>query len=286
MVAWRHLGLEAGQRHGDKAVLDYALLPEHVKNVCVGIVNQTPSMLPLAAACQTTRCHRGIDVDAARHGHGAGGSRQARGRFAAALHTVVHSEEFDVAIAYLIRPLEEGASHENFMSAVFELNEDEALFEREKNRFMAALDHLEAITGDGSVESFQVPKPNRLQSRGHYDADGAEAGSSSGWRPDAAASSRTRRQRSRSVRQPGLGESDRKPGWSSRGSGQRWVASNRIADPETLDEVIARGVNAADGWQQLGAHERARILYRAAERLEAKRALLAGGDGLGVRKDH
>ena len=35
---------------------------------------------------------------------------------------VVRPEQFDVAIAYLIRRLEEGASSDNFMSAVFELD--------------------------------------------------------------------------------------------------------------------------------------------------------------------
>ena len=34
---------------------------------------------------------------------------------------VVHPKEFDVAIAYLIRMLEEGASKENFLSKAFEL---------------------------------------------------------------------------------------------------------------------------------------------------------------------
>ena len=38
---------------------------------------------------------------------------------------VVHPAEFDVAIAYLIRRLEENASQDNFMSAVFELTENE-----------------------------------------------------------------------------------------------------------------------------------------------------------------
>ena len=68
---------------------------------------------------------------------------------------VVHPAEFDVAIAYLIRRLEEGASQENFMSAVFELEKDEALFEREKQRF---LDSLAALTDE-------VPAPNRAQDR-------------------------------------------------------------------------------------------------------------------------
>src|SRR5699024_7407753 len=37
---------------------------------------------------------------------------------------VVHPDEFDVAISYLVRRLEEGASDENFMSAVFELDNE------------------------------------------------------------------------------------------------------------------------------------------------------------------
>ena len=68
---------------------------------------------------------------------------------------MVHPAEFDVAIAYLIRRLEEGASSENFMSAVFELSKNERLFEREKQRFLAS---LEALDDD-------VPEPSRQQDR-------------------------------------------------------------------------------------------------------------------------
>src|SRR5690606_34135760 len=68
---------------------------------------------------------------------------------------VVHPTEFDVAIAYLIRRLEEGASQENFMSAVFDLDANPELFERERDRFLA------------SVKSMPVgvPDPNRVQDR-------------------------------------------------------------------------------------------------------------------------
>ena len=45
---------------------------------------------------------------------------------------VVHPQEFDVAIAYLVRRLEEGASQENFMSAVFDIGKDPVLFDRER----------------------------------------------------------------------------------------------------------------------------------------------------------
>jgi RHH-type proline utilization regulon transcriptional repressor/proline dehydrogenase/delta 1-pyrroline-5-carboxylate dehydrogenase len=68
---------------------------------------------------------------------------------------VVHPKEFDVAIAYLIRRLEEGASQDNFMSAVFELSSNEALFEREKGRFLASLSSLDR----------GIPLPRRSQDR-------------------------------------------------------------------------------------------------------------------------
>ena len=50
---------------------------------------------------------------------------------------VVNPKEFDVAIAYLIRRLEENASSENFMSGIFDLATDEEIFKREEDRFYA-----------------------------------------------------------------------------------------------------------------------------------------------------
>ncbi|GAB2527431.1 L-proline dehydrogenase [Paramicrobacterium agarici] len=71
---------------------------------------------------------------------------------------VVNPHEFDVAISYLIRRLEENASTENYMSAVFELHENHALLERETERFLASIDELDH---DGSAP----PTPNRTQNR-------------------------------------------------------------------------------------------------------------------------
>src|SRR5690625_5693715 len=68
---------------------------------------------------------------------------------------VVHPQEFDVAIAYLVRRLDEGASDENFMSAVFDLNSDEALFDRERQRFLNSL----------HIMPTEVPAPHRVQDR-------------------------------------------------------------------------------------------------------------------------
>ncbi len=52
---------------------------------------------------------------------------------------VVRPDEFDVAISYLVRRLEENASSDNFLSAAFELADDPAMFDRERDRFLASL---------------------------------------------------------------------------------------------------------------------------------------------------
>ncbi len=52
---------------------------------------------------------------------------------------VVRPDEFDVAISYLVRRLEESASSENFLSAAFDLHTDPALWERERARFASSV---------------------------------------------------------------------------------------------------------------------------------------------------
>ncbi|MFP1603624.1 proline dehydrogenase family protein [Microbacterium sp. 2216-1] len=52
---------------------------------------------------------------------------------------VVDPAEFDVAISYLVRRLDENASPSNFLSAAFHLAEDPSLFERERLRFVDSL---------------------------------------------------------------------------------------------------------------------------------------------------
>ena len=56
---------------------------------------------------------------------------------------VVHPREFDSAISYLIRRLDENASKENFLSGVFELADDRRVFAREAERFAASFDALQ-----------------------------------------------------------------------------------------------------------------------------------------------
>ena len=258
-----------------KAVLDYALHPERIRNVRIGVAGHNLFDVALAWLLAKARgVQDGIEVEMLL-GMATGQAEAVRREVGSLLlyTPVVHPEEFDVAIAYLIRRLEEGASHENFISAVFQLNDDDALFEREKNRFLTSLEALEEITGDGEVSSYHVPKPNRSQDRRHDDEAGAEArvealvaAGYDGFRniPDTDPDLPGNRAWARAIANRMAGST----------LGDDTVAASLITDGETLNTAIERGIAAAEGWQALGVDERARILHRAGERLEARRAEL------------
>ncbi|RZT62707.1 proline dehydrogenase family protein [Leucobacter luti] len=259
-----------------KAVLDYALTPEHVRNVRVGVAGHNLFDVALAWLLAKGRgASEGIEFEMLL-GMATGQAEVVRREVGSLLLyvPVVHPEEFDVAIAYLIRRLEEGASQENFMSAVFELGENAALFEREEARFRASLAELGTITADGDPAHYAVPPSHRVQDRRRYDAAGVDA------RVEArVAAGRNGGFENTPDSDPdlpgnhvwGRGIADR---MVASELGARLVADARVADEAALDVVVARGVAAAAGWQALGADERARILVRAGEKLEERRAEL------------
>ncbi|WP_243076519.1 bifunctional proline dehydrogenase/L-glutamate gamma-semialdehyde dehydrogenase [Microbacterium sp. SS28] len=76
---------------------------------------------------------------------------------------VVRPDEFDVAISYLVRRLEENASSDNFLSSAFDLADDPAAFDRERDRFVASLER--------STDPELPAAPRRTQDR----AEGAAA---------------------------------------------------------------------------------------------------------------
>ena len=257
-----------------KAVLDYALHPERVKNLRIGVAGHNLFDVALAWLLAKARgAEDGIEFEMLL-GMATGQAEAVKREVGSLLLyvPVVHPQEFDVAIAYLIRRLEEGASQENFMSAVFELNDSETLFEREQQRFLASLDDLAAITGNGTLESYNVPGSNRTQDRRHFDDAGlearvearVEAGRTGGFEntpdtdPDLPGS-----------HEWGRGIADR---MVESKLGVDLVAKARVENEEALEGVISSAITAADGWQALGADGRARILYRAGEILEKRRA--------------
>ncbi|MEO8529013.1 MAG: proline dehydrogenase family protein, partial [Pseudolysinimonas sp.] len=142
-----------------KRMLDYALRPEHTDAVRIGVAGH--NLFDLAFAHLMAKS-RGVAsrvefemllgmapalADAVRVDTGG-----------VLLYTpVVHPGEFDAAISYLVRRLEENASPDNFLPALVDLDQ-ESVFYREEGRFEAALDLL---------SQHGIPAAHRVQDRQH-----------------------------------------------------------------------------------------------------------------------
>ncbi|MDO4887391.1 MAG: bifunctional proline dehydrogenase/L-glutamate gamma-semialdehyde dehydrogenase [Actinomycetaceae bacterium] len=123
------------------AVLDAALTPERVDAVHIGIAGM--NLLTLAYGLEVAKDRgitEGVDVEMLA-GMATPQSRAVRDTVGPLLYyvPVVRPEEYDVAVAYLVRRLEENATPENFMSNVFEIDDD-AVFAIEEERFRQAVD--------------------------------------------------------------------------------------------------------------------------------------------------
>ncbi|MCC9192257.1 proline dehydrogenase family protein [Arthrobacter sp. zg-Y916] len=236
-----------------KRVLDYALQPERIASVRLGVAGHNLFDIAYAWLLAGRRGVReGIDVEMLL------GMAAAQAEVVKAdvghllLYTpVVHPAEFDVAIAYLVRRLEEGASSENFMSAVFDLASDDALFERERQRFLSSLDALDS----------SVPEPNRRQDRTLPPVPAEEGFENT---PDTDPSLPANRMWGREILA-------RVPGSEL---GLLPLAAARIESEEELEEILAGAAAAQAGWAALGGSGRAAVLRRAAEGLETRRAQL------------
>lgn len=241
-----------------KAVLDYAMRPDRIVNVRIGVAGHNLFDVALAwLLAQERSVTAGIEFEMLL-GMAAGQAEVVRRDVGSLLlyTPVVHPAEFDVAIAYLIRRLEEGASQENFMSAVFELEKDGALFDREKQRF---LDSLSALTDE-------VPAPHRVQDRRLAQSPAPSSAPSHSFAncpdtdPDLPGNREWGAQIAARMRGSQLGAATAEAGW--------------VRSPAELDQIMATARDAAAAWQGLGPGARAAILHRAGDVLEAKRAQL------------
>ena len=239
-----------------KRVINYSLHPDRIRNIRIGVAGH--NLFDIAFAWLLAK-QRGIADSAEQSIEFEMLLGMAQGQAEAVkkdvgsllLYTpVVHPAEFDVAIAYLIRRLEEGASQNNFMSAVFELSENETLFEREKQRFLASLAKLDD----------EVPGPNRLQNRALPAAplphDSFENTA------DTDPSLPANRDWGRAI----LGRV------TTSTLGNASVEAATINDAATLNAVIDTAVEKGKAWGALSGAERAEILHRAGDVLEARRA--------------
>lgn len=140
-----------------KRVINWALTPERIRSLHVGVAGHNLFDLAFAHHLKTSRgITDGVEVEMllGMAPDQADAVRETVGPLV--LYTpVVEMTEFDAAVGYLIRRLEENASSDNFMSAVFDLFDSDEMFAREEQRFRASL----------AAISDEVPERMRAQDR-------------------------------------------------------------------------------------------------------------------------
>ncbi|MGP1497428.1 MAG: proline dehydrogenase family protein, partial [Schaalia odontolytica] len=252
-----------------KRMLSWAMTPEHTRAIRLGVAGQ--NIFDIAFAYEL-RAARGVEdsVEFEMLSGMATGIQEVVRRDVGSLLLyvpVVNPREFDVAISYLVRRLEENAAPENFMSGVFDIAQNEDVFARERDRFLAALSDVDPDA--------PVPEPNRAQNRLAEREAGvpAERGS---------VAERARR--------PFESEADSDPAlaanrqWardiaaaipaSTRGSEAVRAAAKALATNEAVDALVEAAAGAARSWQALSVEERAATLHRVGDVLAARRGEL------------
>jgi RHH-type proline utilization regulon transcriptional repressor/proline dehydrogenase/delta 1-pyrroline-5-carboxylate dehydrogenase len=236
-----------------KRVLDAALRPDSIAAVRIGVAGHNLFDLAYARHLATTRgVEHGVEFEMLLGMAPAQAEAVRRDVGGLLLYTpVVAASDFDSAIAYLVRRLEEGAASENFMSAVFELADSEQLFARERDRFLASLADVDDA----------VPTPHRVQDRTRTPAPG-EPGFRNAPDTDPAVAvnrawARAALERSRTTR-----------------LGSATVEASQVPDAAGVDRVLVTARAASASWASLGAAGRADVLHRAGALLEARRGEL------------
>ena len=294
--------------------LDAALTPESVRAVRVGVAGH--NLFDIAYAWLLAG-DRGVRPEAGEAASGsapvefemllgmAQGQVEAVGREVGHVLLyvpVVRPREFDVAISYLVRRLEENASKDNFLSAAFRLQENPDLLDREINRFALSLERSAdpglpsgprrrqnrlapvhesaALTTDPDTEAAALtqavlgiaqavdPGDTFVETAvfAAREDDTAVAAGAPGFRntPDSDPALPANRAWARGILER-IPEST---------AGEGLVRSALVTDPAEIERILARVRGAAAVWGSRPAAERGEVLLRVAAVLESRRGEL------------
>lgn len=236
-----------------KRMLDWAFTPERTAAVRIGVAGHNLFDLAWAWLLAQKREVTGrVEVEMLA-GMATGQAEAVRRDVGGLLlyTPVVHPAEFDSAISYLIRRLEENASSENFMSGLFELG-DARVFAREEQRFRASLEAMDAL----------AIGPARTQDRATTLEIVAVEGFSN--EPDTDPSLPANREWGARV----LARSAD----SRLGAGTIELAA--VRDAATLEQRITEAHRAGASWGRVPGADRARLLHDAGDVLAAFRGRL------------
>jgi len=141
-----------------KRLIDYSLHPERVKSLRIGIAGHNLFDLAFGHILSVKRGVQDKVEFEMLQGMAQHLSSQVKNSVGSLLlyTPVVRPSEFQVAVAYLTRRLEENGSPENFMSGVFDITQDQAVYNRERMRFELSLERMDALSSGSNR------KQNRL----------------------------------------------------------------------------------------------------------------------------
>lgn len=141
-------------------ILEWAMRPENIENIRLGVAGHNLFTVALAWELALDRgVTEGVEIEmlSGMATQQASAVREDVGNLLLYV-PVVHPAEYDVAIAYLVRRLEENSADENFMASIFDIGTNMASFEKERDRFLGAVAQLRE-EGDSRVGA------NRQQNR-------------------------------------------------------------------------------------------------------------------------
>jgi RHH-type proline utilization regulon transcriptional repressor/proline dehydrogenase/delta 1-pyrroline-5-carboxylate dehydrogenase len=236
-----------------KRVLNYALTENRIKNVHIGVAGHNLFDLAWAWLLASQRgAQQGLDFEMllGMAPNQAKVISKTVGKLV--LYTpIVYPKEFDVAIAYLIRRLEEGATKDNFLSSAFQLDSKE-YFDLEAERFRQSIALLDT----------DVPIPNRIQNRLLQEYEILQGRFTNAADTDSAIPEN--REWAKTIFRR-LADSE---------IGEDLVVENTIEDQATLNKVIDNALVAQQSWSGLSLLERSKYLLEAAVVLEKNREYL------------
>ena len=245
-------------------ILDWAMHPERTANVQIGVAGH--NLFTVAAAWELAKeravtSEVEIEMLSGMATQQAAAVREEVGNLLLYV-PVVHPEEYDVAIAYLVRRLEENSADENFMASIFEIGTNPAAFEKERSRFLAAVEQMNA---EGESRVGPTRTQNRL-SETPEDLAASLKESEGAWTftntPDSDPALPANLSWAREIAQ-------RIP---SSTLGVDTIAAAFIDDAAVLDSLVKASAEAGAAWGAKPAAERSEILHRAGVELARRRA--------------
>lgn len=234
-------------------VLDWALTPERTRNIRIGVAGM--NLFTVAYAFELAH-DRGVLESGGVEFEMLSGMASPQSK-AVAEDTghllfyvpVVDPAHYDVAIAYLVRRLEENSLPQNFMSSIFDLGTEDVIA-KEQKRFRAAYQRM------GKLATGPRRTQNRLK---ESEADlAAPVKTAEGeWTfnntpdsdPALPANQEWARRITSRIAQSKLGAEA--------------ALKSRVSDPARLDDLVKATAAAGDAWAKRPASERAKILHAA-----------------------